>query len=64
MRVFAAALLLWGATSPAHAYIDPGSGLLLLQGVLAVVGGIIVFVRHPIQTIKRWIGQLRKREDA
>ncbi len=37
----------------AHAYIDPGSGMLLLQGLIAVIGAIIVFVRHPVDTLKR-----------
>lgn len=45
----------------AHAYVDPGSGLLLWQGLIALVGAIIVFVRHPVQAIKailkRWFGK-------
>ena len=48
----------------ASAYIDPGSGLLLIQGLLAAVGGIVVFVRHPVETAKRWLQRLRDRRNA
>jgi hypothetical protein len=27
--------------------------MLLLQGLIAVIGAIIVFVRHPVDTLKR-----------
>ena len=56
-------LLVVLATLPslAFAYIDPGSGMLLIQGLVAAVGAIIVFVKNPISTIKRlfarWLGR-------
>ena len=37
----------------AYAYVDPGSGMLLWQALIAVIGAIIVFVRHPVDAIKR-----------
>jgi hypothetical protein len=43
----------------AHAYVDPGSGMLLWQGLLAAIGAVIVFVRRPWATVKdlvrRWL---------
>ena len=48
----------------AHAYVDPGSGLLLIQGLLAFIGGVVVFLKHPVQTFKQLIRRLRRHEDA
>jgi hypothetical protein len=41
------------APQDAFAYVDPGSGLLLIQGLLAVIGGTIVFLKDPIAGFKR-----------
>lgn len=45
----------------AHAYVDPGSGMLLWQALIAVIGAIIVFVRHPVDTLKRLYRNLFKK---
>lgn len=45
----------------AHAYVDPGSGMLLWQALIAVIGAIIVFVRHPVDTLKRLYRKLFKK---
>lgn len=56
-------LLVFLAALPnlAFAYIDPGSGMLLIQGLVAGIGAIIVFVKSPISTIKKliakWLGR-------
>ena len=44
-------LTLWPIS--AFAYIDPGSGMLLVQGLIALVGGIIVFIKNPVKSIKQ-----------
>jgi hypothetical protein len=44
-------LALWPIS--ASAYIDPGSGMLLVQGLIALVGAIIVFIKNPIKSIKQ-----------
>lgn len=49
MRIF---LFLMLTPSLSYGYIDPGSGLLLWQGLIAAIGAIIVFVRHPIEMLK------------
>jgi hypothetical protein len=64
MRLLIAALAWWSLSAPAHAYIDPGSAMLILQGLLAAIGGVMLFVRHPIQTAKKWMNRLRNRPDA
>ena len=45
----------------AYAYIDPGSGMLLWQGLIAAVGAVLVFVRRPWDTVKRLIARLRRK---
>lgn len=47
--------------SLALAYVDPGSGMLLIQSLVAIVGALIVFVRNPIKTIKALISRWRNR---
>ena len=51
--------LLVSLTPSAHAYIDPGSSMLLLQGVMAAVGGALIFVRHPIDSAKNIFKKLK-----
>jgi hypothetical protein len=53
VRTLIGALILWLAPQDAFAYVDPGSGLLLIQGLLAVIGGIVVFVKDPVAGCKR-----------
>jgi hypothetical protein len=36
----------------AQAYVDPGAGVLLWQGLIALLGFVIFFLRNPIQAIK------------
>ncbi len=43
------------------AYIDPGSGILLWQGLIAAVGAFLMAISHPIQFIK---AQFRKLKNA
>jgi hypothetical protein len=44
----------------AWSYIDGGTGMLLIQGLLALIGGIVFFVKNPINAIKSWIARFRK----
>ena len=51
-RFFIVALLILTVPTEAKAYVDPGSGSLLIQFFLAtVIGGVYHF--------RRWIGRLR-----
>ncbi|MGZ8231904.1 MAG: hypothetical protein ACXWUS_19930 [Burkholderiales bacterium] len=45
----------------AYAYIDPGSTMLLLQGLLAALGAVLMFVRNPIKTVKSLLAKLLAR---
>ena len=56
-------LALCGFATPAFAYVDPGTGMLAIQGLIALVIGVMAFVRHPVQTVKRWWTQWRGKHD-
>ena len=45
----------------AFAYVDPGSGFILWQGLIALLGFIIIFFRNPIKVIKALISRLFKK---
>ena len=45
----------------ANAYVDPGSGMLVWQGLIAAVGAAIVFLRDPREGIRRLIDRFKKR---
>jgi len=42
-------------TSPAYAYLDPGSGSFILQMILAFLVSILVFFRSALYKIKELI---------
>ena len=50
--------------SVAFAYIDPGSTFLILQGFIAVAGGVIVFIKNPIKKIKSIFFKLKLKRNA
>jgi hypothetical protein len=35
----------------AHAYVDPGSGLLIFQGISATVSGVLFYFRRRIKNL-------------
>jgi hypothetical protein len=63
MRKISTLLWLYLLTMPpAFAYVDPSSGLLLIQGLLALVGGIIAYVKRPMDKLRagwRWLSRKR-----
>lgn len=58
--------LLWALSHVGYAwaYVDPGSGMLMIQGLIALGIGIIAFLRNPWQSIKSLFQRLRKKKDA
>jgi hypothetical protein len=65
LGLFAAALLVFLATpSTAHAYLDPGSGSLLWQALIAALFGGMFYFRRFIAQVKAWIGVGRKTADS
>jgi hypothetical protein len=51
----------WAAlTAPAHAYIDPGTGSMLLQLIGAGIAGALFYLRN----VRMYISNLFRRRDA
>ena len=56
LRYFAVTLMLLVALSfaferQAHAYVDPGSGLLIFQGISAVFSGALFYFRRRLKSL-------------
>jgi len=56
LKYFAVTLLLLIAISftferQAHAYVDPGSGLLIFQGISAAFSGVLFYFRRRIKNL-------------
>jgi hypothetical protein len=45
-----------------EAYVDPGSGFVLWQGLIAGFGVLLMFIRNPIRMIKDWLVRRRDRQ--
>lgn len=50
------------APTPALAYVDPGTGTLLVQGLIAAIAGAMVFFRGRWLDIKRFLRKLRGKD--
>ena len=44
-------------SQPVHAYIDPGTGSLIIQSILAAIAGIIVAAKYYWHRIITFFGQ-------
>jgi len=53
-----AALLVLGASKPAFAYIDPGTGAMLLQLLLGGIAGGLVILKLYWHRLKEWTTRL------
>jgi hypothetical protein len=50
--------------SDAHAYVDPGTGMLLVQGLIAAIVAVATFIRNPWAAIKNKWKRWRSKSDA
>ena len=56
-------LALWAVQiAPAYAYMDPGTGSLLLQGLLGGIAGAAVFIRIYWHKLASWLGLIKSSE--
>ncbi len=56
-------LLFWLSASPAWAYLDPGSGSMLLQLLLGGLAGLGVIVRLYWHRVQDFFGVRKKTDD-
>ena len=52
--------ILVALSQPAYAYLDPGTGSIILQGILGVIAGVLVFGRTYLHRLKVWLGLSRR----
>lgn len=52
------------ATGPAYAYLDPGTGSILLQGLVAAVAGGLVAIRLYWSKVKQFLSFASKKSDG
>lgn len=60
-RHLEAGLVILLSSPSAFAYVDPGTGMLLWQGLIAAAGVVIVFFRSPRQSIKRLLDRMKRK---
>ena len=48
-------ILLVSASSPAYAYLDPGSGAMILQAMLAGIAGALAVLRLYWGRLRSWV---------
>ena len=64
VRVLLLILIPLMAAAPAHAYIDPGSGMLIWQGLLSALGVLLLFVRSPWKSSKMLLSRLKGKNEG
>lgn len=59
-RRFLVILLMLSKPTVLYAYVDPGSGMLVFQGLIATIGGLIMFIKNPIKVLKATLSRIIK----
>jgi hypothetical protein len=55
-------MICFAATTPAYAYLDPGTGSLILQAVIGVIAGALVALRIYWDRVKSFIKRKNSRD--
>ncbi|OHX14741.1 hypothetical protein BI347_15450 [Chromobacterium sphagni] len=63
MRILAAFLTLIAFSPAAFAYVDPSSTLFAWQGGLALLGGLLVFIKSPFTFLKHLFRKVFRKKD-
>jgi len=56
-----AAAVLVASTADAHAYVDPGTGAMILQIIGAIVAGALFYFRQIRAMLSAWFARLTSR---
>ena len=62
--LLALTLLTMGRPDAAYAYVEPGTGSMLLQALLALVAGALVMAKIYWQRLKTWFFRSPSREET
>ncbi len=55
-NIIVAVFIVVALSRPAHAYLDPGTGSIILQSIIGAVAGAMVIGRSYIYRLKAWLG--------
>lgn len=47
--------------SSAYAYIDPGSGMFILQSIFAALGALLFLLKNPLQALRKLLSLFKKK---
>ena len=61
MRAFLLSMLILFLARPAYAYIDPGTGTMIIQAIVAVIVAGGIFWRRILYFLKKLINKGKKR---
>lgn len=59
-----ALLIAFSISTPALAYVDPGTGMMLIQGLIAALGAAVFIVGRPFRWLSRKLKSLRRRDEG
>lgn len=59
-KIFFSSLFFLTISSPAYAYVDPGTGAYLVQLIVAFLGVGVFYLRHPVKFLKAIWSKIRK----
>ena len=57
-------MLIGGVVTPAYAYLDPGTGTMLLQGLIAAISGALAFGYYYFDRLKQFLRSFRRGSPA
>jgi len=51
-------------SSSAYAYFDPGTGMFIIQGIIAIFGVVVFYLGYPIRLLKSLMNKLKKKSKS
>ena len=58
---FCTLCLFFAFCSPAFSYLDPGSGSIILQAILAAIAGVVTTYKIWLFKVKNFLGKIKKK---
>ena len=62
--ILLSAVVYFTLSGPVYAYLDPGTGSIILQGIIGAVAGGLFFARTYIDRIKAYFGRDKANRDS
>ena len=63
MRLLFSSFLFIFFTTSSYAYFDPGTGMFILQGIIAIFGVIIFYLGYPVRFLKNVIKRFKQKSN-